>query len=184
MQIVGANSAGDSNVQVEFEEEGDDEDENDSDDVEDEEDDEDVNYWNMPQHVSWDRNHDWWPRVTEPREEGLSLLMSGEFGRVQHQLRARGGHRNVASSLLNKGLSSRPTYREDITGVRPLFLILHASSCSTGNSTKLEWNRCRGICGQCLRRTILFWWVPVQPSVLEEIGLSFFIRLCVLLYLC
>ncbi|KAH9898279.1 WD40 repeat-like protein [Cubamyces lactineus] len=115
MQIVSATNAGAPNVQVEVEEEGDDEDENDSDYIDDEEDEEDVNHWNMPQYTRWDRNHDWWPQVTEPREEGLSLLMGGEFGRVQHQLKARSGHRNVARSLLNKGLNSRPTHREDIT---------------------------------------------------------------------
>ncbi|KAI0328495.1 WD40 repeat-like protein [Cubamyces sp. BRFM 1775] len=115
MQIVSASNAGASNVQAEVEEEDDDEDENDSDYVDEDEDEEDVNHWNMPQYTRWDRSRDWWPEVTEPREEGLTLLMGGEFGRVQHQLKTREGHRNVARSLLNKGLSSRPTYREDIT---------------------------------------------------------------------
>lgn len=48
----------------------------------------------------------------------MSLLMSGEFGRVQHQLKSRSGYKNVARNLLNRSTSARPTYREDITSVR------------------------------------------------------------------
>ncbi|KAI0375121.1 WD40 repeat-like protein [Pilatotrama ljubarskyi] len=105
-----------SNAQLLAEEEEDDE--NDPDYVDDdaeEEDDEDYSYYSSSAHTHWDRTRNWWPAITEPQEEGLSLLMSGEFGRVQHQVKSRNGTRNVARSLLNRGTNSRPTYREDIT---------------------------------------------------------------------
>lgn len=88
------------------------------------EDDEDTVYpysWgSTTQAHSWDRSRDWWPEVIEPQKEGLDLLYSGEFGRALHQIQSRKGQNNVARNLLNRGMSSRPTPKEDITCVRVL----------------------------------------------------------------
>lgn len=103
------------------------------------EDDEDTGYsysWGSSTHApSWDRSHDWWPEVTEPQKEGLDLLYSGEFGRALHQIQSRKGQNNVARNLLNRGMSSRPTPKEDITCVRVLhqptyFLVLLSNRMS------------------------------------------------------
>nr|VWO96723.1 G-protein comlpex beta subunit CpcB [Ganoderma boninense] len=83
------------------------------------EDDEDTGYpysWGSATHArSWDRSRGWWPKITEPQEEGLDLLYSGEFGRALHQIQSRKSQNNVARNLLNRGISSRPTPKEDIT---------------------------------------------------------------------
>ncbi|OSD03189.1 WD40 repeat-like protein [Trametes coccinea BRFM310] len=114
MQLFGAGTGGSRSVELVTNEE--DDDENDADYVDEEEDDDDdVDYWSTGTHTHWDRTRDWWPKITEPQEEGMSLLMSGEFGRVQHQLKSRSGYKNVARNLLNRSTSARPTYREDIT---------------------------------------------------------------------
>ncbi|KAI0361487.1 WD40 repeat-like protein [Trametes cingulata] len=98
------------------EEEGDDENDPDYvDEDEEEEDEEAYDYYSSGAHTHWDRTRNWWPTITEPQEEGLSLLMSGEFGRVEHQINSRNRKKNVARSLFNRSTSSRPTYREDIT---------------------------------------------------------------------
>ncbi|CAL1693996.1 unnamed protein product [Somion occarium] len=52
--------------------------------------------------------------VTEPKEEGLALLMGGEFGRVGHQYSSRDGDNSFAKTLLNRGSRLRPVYREDV----------------------------------------------------------------------
>ncbi|KAJ3010959.1 hypothetical protein NUW54_g2323 [Trametes sanguinea] len=113
MQLFGSGGGGSRGVELVTNEE--DDDENDADYVDEEEDDDDIDYWSTGAHTHWDRTRDWWPKITEPQEEGMSLLMSGEFGRVQHQLKSRSGYKNVARNLLNRATSARPTYREDIT---------------------------------------------------------------------
>lgn len=50
----------------------------------------------------------------EPKEAGLKLLYSGEFGRLQHQIRSRNKAGNVAKLVLNRGRNIRPTYKEDL----------------------------------------------------------------------
>ncbi|KAI0651973.1 WD40 repeat-like protein [Trametes meyenii] len=82
---------------------------------EDDEDDDLANYIHREHNGRWDRSNDWWPKVKEPQQEGLSLLMRGDFGRVRHQITSRSGSRNVARSLLNRGTSARPVPKEDIT---------------------------------------------------------------------
>ena len=79
---------------------------------------------------NWDRS-DWWPVITEPQKEGLELLFGGEFGRILHQLKTRDGNKNVARSILSRGTSSRPTYREDLTSVRLLCYCLYRTQCSS-----------------------------------------------------
>lgn len=55
--------------------------------------------------------------ATEPKEAGLELLYSGEFGRLQHQIRSRNKAGNVAKVVLNRGRGIRPTYKEDLATV-------------------------------------------------------------------
>lgn len=62
-------------------------------------------------------NRRWHEEVTEPKEAGLSLLFSGEFGRIQHQLRSRSKAGNVARLLLNRGSKVRLPPREDYVSV-------------------------------------------------------------------
>ncbi|CDO75481.1 hypothetical protein BN946_scf184935.g17 [Trametes cinnabarina] len=116
MQLFGAGSGRAGSVEPVANEV--DDEENDPDYVDEEEEDEDedevIEYWGVGAHTQWDRTRDWWPQVTEPKEEGMSLLMSGEFGRVLHQLKSRSERKNVARNLLNRATSARPTYREDI----------------------------------------------------------------------
>ncbi|KAI8990550.1 WD40 repeat-like protein [Trametes punicea] len=113
MQLFGAGSGGGRNVELVAEE--DEDDANDPDYVDEgDEEQEDFDYWSSGAHSHWDRSRDWWPKVTAPQEEGLSLLMSGEFGRVQHQIKSRNGYKNVTRALFNRSVSSRPAYREDI----------------------------------------------------------------------
>ncbi|KAI0639524.1 WD40 repeat-like protein [Trametes polyzona] len=88
----------------------------DEDDVDGDDDDEEeeISYFSMGSRTRFDRSRDWWPKITKPQEEGLSLLMDGEFGRVRHQLDSRSGRKNVARKLFSRNLGARPTYREDI----------------------------------------------------------------------
>ncbi|GJE85863.1 WD40 repeat-like protein [Phanerochaete sordida] len=55
----------------------------------------------------------WQEEVKEPKQEGLDLLYSGEFGRIQHQIRSRNKAGNAAKFLLNRGSRLRPPHRED-----------------------------------------------------------------------
>jgi len=67
--------------------------------------------WNRPI-----RSHGkWYEEVKEPKQEGLSLLYSGEFGRINHQTKSRNKDANVAKLLLNRGTKLRPTTREDFS---------------------------------------------------------------------
>lgn len=59
----------------------------------------------------------WHEEVKEPKEEGLSLLFNGEFGRIKHQIRSRNKDGNAARFLLNRGSKIRPSYREDMACV-------------------------------------------------------------------
>ncbi|EMD41857.1 hypothetical protein CERSUDRAFT_110417, partial [Gelatoporia subvermispora B] len=77
-------------------------------------DDDDEEEGHYRRHNNWDRSQDWWAPITTPKEEGLELLMSGEFGRVRHQVNSRNKDSNVARLLLNRGASARPVEREDV----------------------------------------------------------------------
>lgn len=55
--------------------------------------------------------------VRTPKQEGLDLLFSGEFGRIQHQIRSRNKAGNVAKFLLNRGSHVRPPHKEDFATV-------------------------------------------------------------------
>ncbi|KAI0778307.1 WD40 repeat-like protein [Trametes elegans] len=116
LTVFGAGSGGHGAAELVSHEEEDDEEDAEymDEDEEDAEEDDEAIYYGSGAHTHWDRNREWWPEITEPQEEGLSLLINGEFGRVQHQLKSRKGQRNVARSLFNRTLSARPTYREDI----------------------------------------------------------------------
>ncbi|KAI0931267.1 hypothetical protein AcW1_001283 [Taiwanofungus camphoratus] len=80
---------------------------------EDEEDEEDEDY-SYSMEPNWDRSRDWYPKVIEPKKEGLLLLMNGEFGRLQHQIKSRTKDNNIAKLLLNRGTRPRPTPKEDL----------------------------------------------------------------------
>lgn len=59
----------------------------------------------------------WHEEVKEPKQGGLDLLFSGEFGRIQHQMRSRNKAGNVAKLLLNRGSQVRPIHKEDFATV-------------------------------------------------------------------
>ena len=59
----------------------------------------------------------WHDEVTEPKQEGLDLLFSGEFGRIQHQIRSRNKAGNAAKLLLNRGTKIKAPHREDFATV-------------------------------------------------------------------
>ncbi len=122
MAIFGAGGAGSRTAELLNEDPEDDDD--DPDYIEEDEDDEtEVNYLGTGAHYArFDRSRNWWPKITEPTEQGLSLLLNGEFGRVRHQVDSRSGRKNVTRSLFNRGLSARPTYKEDIASVRTYYL--------------------------------------------------------------
>ncbi|KAI0727844.1 WD40-repeat-containing domain protein [Fomitopsis betulina] len=84
---------------------------NDEDDADDDED----GYFNHYGHsVKWDRSEDWYYPVTKPTKEGLKLLMSGEFGRLTHQLKSRKLDNNIAKVTLDRGTRIRPSFKEDM----------------------------------------------------------------------
>ncbi|EKM61354.1 uncharacterized protein PHACADRAFT_247904 [Phanerochaete carnosa HHB-10118-sp] len=58
------------------------------------------------------RSH-WKKEVTEPKQAGLNLLYSGEFGRIHHQIRSRNKAGNAAKFLLSRSSTIRPPPRED-----------------------------------------------------------------------
>ncbi|KAI0825009.1 WD40 repeat-like protein [Trametes gibbosa] len=118
MNVFGANSGGADTAQLlaeEVEEDDGDEDYVDEDEEEEEGSDDDDGYFNSGAYSRSGRPRNWWPEIKEPQEEGLSLLMNGEFGRVGHQVNSRNGRKNVSRSLFNRSMSARPTYKEDIT---------------------------------------------------------------------
>ncbi|KAJ3489586.1 hypothetical protein NLI96_g2008 [Meripilus lineatus] len=81
-----------------------------NDEEEDSDEDFDLDYFHSP-----GTHGKWFPEVKEPKEEGLKLLMGGEFGRVAHQIAYREGKSNMYQSLLKSRKRVRPTPREDIT---------------------------------------------------------------------
>lgn len=88
---------------------------NDEDDADDDED----GYFNHYGHSGkWDRSEDWYYPVTKPTKEGLKLLMSGEFGRLTHQLKSRKLDNNIAKVTLDRGTRIRPSFKEDMAAVR------------------------------------------------------------------
>lgn len=100
---------------------------------EDEEDEEDEDY-SYSMEPNWDRSRDWYPKVIEPKKEGLLLLMNGEFGRLQHQIKSRTKDNNIAKLLLNRGTRPRPTPKEDLASVSyfnhtPEFQAHHILGC-------------------------------------------------------
>ncbi|THH00690.1 hypothetical protein EW026_g1895 [Hermanssonia centrifuga] len=103
----------DGTVVLHEDEEAEDEEDHEEDEEEEEELDEDdddmFGYYNDP--IS---NGRWYEEVKQPKQEGMSLLFSGEFGRIRHQIRSRNEKSNVASILLNRGTKIRPTYKEDL----------------------------------------------------------------------
>ncbi|KAF9486361.1 WD40 repeat-like protein [Pholiota conissans] len=61
------------------------------------------------------QNSQWFPPVTEPQQEGLELLASGEFGRVGVKHRTRSDNLNISKGVLNQLYRPIPTpSREDI----------------------------------------------------------------------
>lgn len=93
-----------------------------TDEEEEDDDGDDEYYFGYNTEPHWDRSKVF-PEVKEPKEKGLELLTSGEFGRLEHQLKSRIRDNNTASILLNRGARQRPTHKEDLTSV---------SSCLAG----------------------------------------------------
>lgn len=59
------------------------------------------------------------PEISEPQQEGVELLNSGDFGRVGSKARTRRNYINVANLILNRSRNARPTSnREDYVAVR------------------------------------------------------------------
>lgn len=85
---------------------------------EEEDDDDDFYTYGTTDDGNWNRRDGWYPEVKEPKPEGLSLLMSGEFGRLRHQLDSRMKDNNMSKLLLNRGTRIRPTPKEDMVSVR------------------------------------------------------------------
>jgi len=81
---------------------------------EEEDDDDDFYTYGTTDDGNWNRRDGWYPEVKEPKPEGLSLLMSGEFGRLRHQLDSRMKDNNMSKLLLNRGTRIRPTPKEDM----------------------------------------------------------------------
>ena len=109
---------------------GEDEDEEDIDedmeadelDEDEEEDDEDMIFGYMAAHSIPGKR--WHEEVKEPKEAGMSLLFSGEFGRIRHQIKSRNKDGSAAKFWLNSRSKLRPTYREDAACVRRLLYML------------------------------------------------------------
>ncbi|KAI4528778.1 WD40 repeat-like protein [Schizophyllum commune Loenen D] len=54
------------------------------------------------------------PPVTEPKEEGVKLLMSGEFGRVGNKMRARQNRFDLPTAITKQATAQRPVvFKED-----------------------------------------------------------------------
>jgi hypothetical protein len=66
------------------------------------------------------RTPKWFPPVTEPQEEGLKLLMGGEFGRIGVEARSRNGSGNFAKAILSRRSKLRHTPKHDILNVRDM----------------------------------------------------------------
>ncbi|KAG6897966.1 hypothetical protein C0992_008356 [Termitomyces sp. T32_za158] len=59
------------------------------------------------------------PKTTEPQEQGVELLNSGDFGRVGSKARTRRNYLNLANLVLNQSRRLRPvSNREDYAAVR------------------------------------------------------------------
>ena len=84
---------------------------------EDEDDDDDGYFNHYGGSGKWDRTEGWYPQIKEPTKEGLKLLMSGEFGRLRHQLKSRKRDNNIAKVALDRGTRVRPSFKEDIAAV-------------------------------------------------------------------
>ncbi len=110
--------------------------------------------WNRPQsHQPQKYTHE---KVTEPQAQGLSLLYSGEFGRIGHQTRTRNKDNNVAKMFITRGAKLRPSPREDLTSV--CYFPRTASALlmfCLGHYTQLSWYGRRYLSSECLCRAIL-----------------------------
>jgi DDB1- and CUL4-associated factor 11 len=136
-----------------------------SDQADDDDDDEDNIFgygWSLPteSHGKW---HD---AVKEPSPEGLSLLYSGQFGRIKHQTRSRNKDNNVARVLLNRGSKLRPIPKEDIAAVcSPFVLSELCPELKVGFNSKHKWHNCCQL-------------------YIERLCWAIFFRLFILLYVC
>ncbi|KAJ8084592.1 hypothetical protein PM082_003365 [Marasmius tenuissimus] len=94
----------------------DDEDEEQNNDMDDDDDDAMDEDWYSPPPSNTSRS--WSKPHSSPQEAGVKLLNSGDFGRVEPKLKARGSPRNVNIARVVSSRLSRPhpaLYKEDIT---------------------------------------------------------------------
>lgn len=130
-----------------------------NDEEEDSDEDFDLDYFHSP-----GTHGKWFPEVKEPKEEGLKLLMGGEFGRVAHQIAYREGKSNMYQSLLKSRKRVRPTPREDITAVSPPHFsqVIGVAHDNIGSLTKLKRCSCCKLQRKCLCGAVFIWYVTSQ----------------------
>jgi len=94
------------------------------------------NYWGRP-HA---RTPIWFPPVTEPQEEGVRLLMGGEFGRIGVESQSRIGRGNIANAILSRRCKLRQTPKQDISNVRAVyaFEVSLTRACSPSSRIPME----------------------------------------------
>ncbi|KAI0066418.1 WD40 repeat-like protein [Artomyces pyxidatus] len=109
MSVTGNSSS------AQHEQEGEEEDEEDDDD-EDYEDEEEEEEEYATAYGRGEENQKWFRPATKPQKAGVQLLMSGEYGRVRHKIRARAGEWNVGKVIGEQRSRIRRTPREDVVG--------------------------------------------------------------------
>lgn len=68
-------------------------------------------YGSTPWHEQWFAPH------KEPQDEGVELLLSGEFGCVSNQFETRKRHRNISRVLLDRSSRKNGIQREELISV-------------------------------------------------------------------
>lgn len=124
---------------------------NDEDDSEDEDYDREYSYWGRP----FARTPKWFPPVTVPQEEGLKLLMSGEFGRIGVDARSRRGSANFSKAILSSRSKLRQTPKQDISNVRAVYVLEIFCLIFAGHHPEHHWYGCRVTDGQHILWSIL-----------------------------
>ncbi len=113
-------------------------DNDDNDDNDDEDYEMEYSYWGRP----FARTPKWFPPVTTPQEQGVKLLMGGEFGRIGVESRSRGeGSANFSRAILSGRSKLRQTPKQDITNVRAVY-VLEISLMNVGHHSEHFWYGC------------------------------------------
>lgn len=127
--------------ELEHDEDGEEDDEDYVEEVEEDEEDDGLDmYFSPPQRPGTRWQH---TPITEPQKEGLDLLFSGEFGRIQHQVRSRNKAANVAKFFMNRSTKLRPSYTEDFASVRNMPTPI--SSCADPANARISFRTLMGL---------------------------------------